>query len=84
MATKLCVNCVHHRALSKETTQWCTRNAERNVHTDAVTGRVESWNEGELFCRNERALFGKDVCGPEGKFFVNKPSVLERVIAWFK
>ena len=70
---RLCVNCKHHEALSKETTQWCERQLVKRHETSVIDGRKIDRSYGTEQCRDERLYNGSNRCGPKGQFFEPKP-----------
>lgn len=81
---KLCKDCKHFRPRLNYSfyVDECHRNTKLVV--DQIRGK--KYFEGELNCASERnplvvigINFNKDVCGPEGKYFVHRPSLWERI-----
>lgn len=81
---RLCVDCKHHTALSKRTTQWCEREFVKSFKVSVIDGHKIDTSYGAEMCRDERLYNGSNRCGPKGQFFEPKPSVMQKVIGWFK
>lgn len=77
---KLCKNCKYFSYLScVPDVPRCVRNRSEQKVLDLVLGNLHYvWNGPELYCsdeRNPRVLCGKDICGPEGKYYAESKTL---------
>lgn len=84
---KLCKNCKFYdwRIYPNGKIEYiCIRDKEyQGVYTSPVTGEKVQRHYSEKNCEQERESFGDRYCGPEGKFFEEKPGFFKTIKSWW-
>ena len=82
----VCTNCVHHAmresGFIKSKIHVCQRLVSEPVYftIDPVTGKVMKHDVFGPYCERERQSCSmQTVCGPEGKFFVRKDTIIKKI-----